>query len=360
MKLSLEFARAFAFSPSDSDHVRAEKAAILIVSTICCFFGLVWGAVYFSLFGVGLTTALPFGFSVIVGLALLASHITTDHRIAIHAQIICIIYITTFVQWSIGGVFDSGIVMAWALMGPLLALMFFPVRQAMMWQGLLVLNVLLTVIFDDLFVANGQNVGETTRHAFYVMNLGIASTVVFAFTAFCVADGINEKQKADRLLLNILPEKIARSLKSHTGVIADNYDSASVLFADIVNYTAYSSDKKPTHVVSILNDVFTRFDKLAEQHGLEKIKTIGDAYMVAGGLPEISDRHQLAIAAIALDMMDAVGSVITDGGKPFELRIGIHTGPVIAGVIGRRKFAYDLWGDTVNLASRLEASAKPG
>ncbi len=353
-------ASRFAYEASDSDDTRSEKTSIFLVAAACCFFGVVWSGVYFRLFGAGLTAALPLAFALIVGPALVVSHLRRDHRIAIHAQIPCIIYIATFVQLSIGDVFDSGFVMVWALLGPLIALMFVSVRQAIAWMGLFLLNVVVVAAFNDFFSAHGETVGEGQRLAFFAMNLGVASSVVFAFAAYFVKTALNEKRKADRLLLNILPAKTARMLKSRDGVIAEEFESVTVLFADIVDYTAYAGGRKASEVVSKLNEIFHLFDQLADRHGLEKIKTIGDAYMVVGGLPEPNERHCHAVAAMALEMMETIKTVDYGEGRSFTLRIGIHTGPVVAGVIGIRKFAYDLWGDTVNVASRLESNGVPG
>lgn len=167
-----------------------------------------------------------------------------------------------------------------------------------------------------------------------------------------------QRQQADRLLINILPYQIAQRLKLGTRTIAESLDQVSVLFADLVDFTAASSEMTPGQLVKLLNEIFSTFDQLAEFHQLEKIKTIGDAYMVAGGLPTPQDDHIVAIAQFALDIREAIKQFSRPDGRRFELRIGINTGPVVAGVIGRRKFAYDLWGDTVNIASRMEATGE--
>jgi adenylate cyclase len=164
-----------------------------------------------------------------------------------------------------------------------------------------------------------------------------------------------EREKSERLLLNILPEPIANRLKQGQSTIADSFAEVTVLFADIVNFTRLSDHMSPTKLVILLNEVFSAFDRLAEQHGLEKIKTIGDAYMVVGGLPTPRPDHAEAIAEMALDMQREVAQFTFEDGETLSIRIGIHTGPVIAGVIGARKFSYDLWGDTVNTASRMES-----
>ncbi|MEO1208687.1 MAG: adenylate/guanylate cyclase domain-containing protein [Cyanobacteria bacterium J06638_20] len=169
-----------------------------------------------------------------------------------------------------------------------------------------------------------------------------------------------QRKQADRLLVNILPYQIATRLKSGIRTIAESFDDVTVMFADLVDFTAASGQMSPKQLVDLLNDVFSTFDRLAEHHGIEKIKTIGDAYMVAGGLPSARPDHPDSVALMALDMQQAMENVFRPDGQPFRLRIGINTGPVIAGVIGMRKFAYDLWGDTVNIASRMETTGAPG
>jgi class 3 adenylate cyclase len=164
-----------------------------------------------------------------------------------------------------------------------------------------------------------------------------------------------ERDRADRLLLNILPGPIAEQLKRRQGTIADAYAEVTVLFADLVDFTPMSAGMAPEETVELLNTVFTEFDALAERHGLEKIKTIGDAYMVVAGAPNPREDHAHAAAEMALDMQRALQSVSERLGRKMTMRVGIHSGPVVAGVIGSKKFIYDLWGDTVNLASRMES-----
>jgi class 3 adenylate cyclase len=162
-----------------------------------------------------------------------------------------------------------------------------------------------------------------------------------------------------RLLLNVLPAPIAEKLKKQAGIIAERFDDVSVLFADIVGFTPLSARLPPAELLELLNCVFSRFDQLVEQHGLEKIKTIGDAYMVAGGLPEPRPDHLASMATLALAMHENVREVAQQPGG-LSLRVGLHAGSVIAGVIGMRKFIYDVWGDTVNTASRLESHGLAG
>jgi len=169
-----------------------------------------------------------------------------------------------------------------------------------------------------------------------------------------------EQEKSERLLRSILPQSIANRLKQDTSFIAEQFDQVTILFADIVGFTPLAARMPPKKLVNLLNEIFSTFDQLANKYGLEKIKTIGDAYIVAGGLPVVREDHATAIAEMALEIQAAITRFSTDLGKPFQIRIGINTGPVVAGVIGVAKLSYDLWGDTVNVASRMESTGMPG
>ncbi len=168
------------------------------------------------------------------------------------------------------------------------------------------------------------------------------------------------QQQSESLLLNILPKTIAEKLKQSTDAIAEHFDEVSILFSDIVGFTPLAARLSPIDLVKLLNDMFSKFDKLAEKYQLEKIKTIGDAYMVAAGLPTKRENHAQALAEMALDMQESIHEFCRETSEEFQIRIGIHSGPVVAGVIGKKKFIYDLWGDTVNVASRMESSGNPG
>ena len=169
-----------------------------------------------------------------------------------------------------------------------------------------------------------------------------------------------EHARSERLLLNILPPVISARLKDGEETIADGFQDVTVLFADIVGFTELSSKLPPADLVRVLNDVFSAFDQLADDLRLEKIKTIGDAYMVAAGLPELREDHAVVMVKMGLGMRDAVEELNKKQGFTLAVRIGVHSGPVVAGIIGKRKFSYDLWGDTVNTASRMESHGEKG
>ena len=212
-----------------------------------------------------------------------------------------------------------------------------------------------------------DNDDPTIREAFLMANVTTAFTIL-AIMSYVYSEAARkaeaklelEQQKSERLLLNILPASIAERLKESTTVIADHFESTTVMFSDIVGFTALSEKIPPSELVNRLNQIFCLFDDLADRHGLEKIKTIGDAYMVAGGFPDPSEGHASNVSAMALDMLAAIEACNREAEYPVSIRIGIHTGPAVAGVIGVKKFVYDVWGDTVNTASRLESSGLPG
>lgn len=216
--------------------------------------------------------------------------------------------------------------------------------------------------------ANVEKIGTSTDLSLRVFVTGKDELTTLGNTINSMLDALEssaqkvvaERERAEGLLLNILPPSIAKRLGHNQDTIADSFEEATVLFADIVNFTNLSSHISPTELVSMLNEIFSRFDRLLEQYDLEKIKTIGDSYMVVGGLPLIRPDHAEAIAEFALDMQQQIQEFNVQRGQSFSMRIGINTGPVVAGVIGLKKFIYDLWGDTVNIASRMESHGIPG
>ena len=190
----------------------------------------------------------------------------------------------------------------------------------------------------------------------------LAACAHYARRATLIAEAALDRahQLSEELLLNILPPPIAKRLKLRGGTIADDFAGVTVLFADIVGFTRLSARLPPERIVEMLNELFCRFDDLAGALGLEKIKTIGDCYMVAGGIPEPRADHAEVVAEMGLAMLGAVEEIAARSGEALSVRIGIHSGPVVAGVIGKRKFIYDLWGDTVNVASRMESHGIAG
>jgi guanylate cyclase len=169
-----------------------------------------------------------------------------------------------------------------------------------------------------------------------------------------------EQEKSENLLLNVLPKEVAAILKNESRLIADSFPEASVMFADLVGFTPLSAEMSPIEMVELLNEVYTHFDNLMEKYGLEKIRTIGDNYMVASGVPVPREDHAHALASMALEICDFSQAFQSKHGKAIQFRVGINSGPVVAGVVGQKKFHYDVWGDMVNVASRMESHGIPG
>lgn len=354
------FVFKFAAKPDDSQAIRSEKAAIFLVAASCSIAGVVWATTYWFIFGWGLTSFLPILFVIIVGSSLVVGHVTKNHRTTIYAQILSITLFPAFIQWSIGGIFDSGFVLAWASLGPLGALMFLSPRKSAPWFAVYFASLLITVVFDDFFAERALEVGDNTKRIFFAMNLSVSSLVVFLFAGYFVTETLKERRRANQLLLNVLPAQIAEALKLTDETIADHHDSVSVLFADVVGSTPLFAEMEPTEVVDWLNEAFSLLDDVVERHGLEKLRTMGDNFMVGSGVPAARDDHAHALTDCALDMILAIDALPARNDKRIRFRIGINSGPVVAGVIGKSKFHYDLWGDTVNVASRMESSGEVG
>ncbi|MGB0090979.1 MAG: adenylate/guanylate cyclase domain-containing protein, partial [Solirubrobacteraceae bacterium] len=263
-------------------------------------------------------------------------------------------------QWSLGGFGNSSAVCLWGFTSPLGALLFVGARQAVSWFVAFVGLVAVSAAIDPALAAGAPYIPSGVVIIFFALNiLGVASTA-YALLQYFVRARERDQARSERLLLNVLPEPVAARLKRDDGIIADAREDVTVMFADVVGFTRLSERLLAADVVALLDRVFASWDSLAAEHGVEKIKTIGDAYMVAGGIPLSREDHAEAIADTALAMAPALAGVAAEAGTVLQVRIGIDTGPVVAGVIGRAKFIYDLWGDTVNTASRMESHAQPG
>ncbi|MCO5182258.1 MAG: adenylate/guanylate cyclase domain-containing protein [Candidatus Promineofilum sp.] len=258
---------------------------------------------------------------------------------------------------AVSGGFTSGLwSLAWLMIVPL-AIYFVGGQRIGAFALLLAMGALIAaVLFEKRFAASPVVIPIWLILVHNFITLSSVLLMGYIWADFLISQLELARRQADALLLNVLPKSIAARLKAGEATIADRYDSVTVLFADIVDFTTMSSAADPVDVVNKLNEIFSDFDELAAQYGLEKIKTIGDAYMVAGGLPEPRDDHVEAVAAFAVDVVDIIGRHQSWTDEPIRLRVGINTGPIVAGVIGRQKFIYDLWGDAVNVASRMESN----
>ncbi len=341
---------------TDSDKDRTRRSLAVFATTA----SMSISAMYFVVFAViGLTLPAYVNVCYTIFSILLFPLLFSKHfEIGLQIGLILILVFPFAIQASLGGFVASGFQAIWALLSPVSALILLKNRtNVIRWFSAYLVLMITATIFDAEVTQFAPDVHANFTKINGILNISWASAVLIGMNWYFVTRSDLAQKRADDLLLNILPYSIARRLKYQPGVvIADGFDSVSILFADIVNFTKLSSDANPGDVVNFLNTIFSDFDELAIKYGLEKIKTIGDAYMVAGGLPNERPDHAHAIMEMGLEMLQVIKKHKAWHGEAIELRIGINTGSVVAGVIGRQKFIYDLWGDAVNVASRMESN----
>ena len=362
---------AVGFDADDSDDVRLDKAMVSLVASLLAAMSCVWIAIYLAI-GLPRSAAIPFVYQLCV-VASLVGFARTKRLRGIRTVLLVLMLVLPFaLQWSLGGFANGSAVAVWAGITPVLAYLF-GVRS---WASLAGFVALLAVsgMFETTLAGSAPHIGAGVRAALFVLNLAGPSVAAFFALLYFTTERDRtraalvhehrlleaEQTRSERLLLNILPAPIAEQLRDGATTIAESQPDVAVLFADIVGFTPLGEALEARALVELLNEVFVVFDDLAEAAGLEKIKTIGDAYMVVGGLPTPRADHLAAILELAMAMCHAISDVRTPHGEPLQLRVGVDAGPVVAGVIGRRKFSYDVWGDTVNTASRMESHGVVG
>lgn len=344
----------------DSEPVRLRKTLLIFL----CAAGIMvapWGARHLWSLGLPLATSAALGFALFSLLSLILLLVTKREGLAAWMLLFALLVTPGLIQWEMGGFTASGGMVHWSLLSPLCALIFLGSRWAIPWFGAFALVVIAVAVADR---TGGQDVNALILSC---ENLLLISCIAFIALRFFIIERdraeaalAREQNRSELLLLNILPAEIAQRLKGEHRPLADGYAEVSILFADLVGFTKMAASMSPERLVELLNDLFSRFDLLCDTYGVEKIKTIGDAYMVCAGLPVQRKDHAQAIVHLALAMQEALKDHNLEFGSDLNLRIGINSGPVVAGVIGLKKFIYDLWGDTVNIASRMESSGVPG
>jgi class 3 adenylate cyclase len=350
--------------PSDTPEERLRKSALVLSSLLITTLSFVWVGTYAAL-GLWRSALIPFAYQVasLVGLALF---VRTKRYAAYRASQVAMFLVLPFLlQWSLGGFVESGAVAIWAFVAPLGALVFYGPRPAISWFGAFLALVALSAVIDGVLPKPSEEIPSSVVVVFFALNILGPSITTFALLEHFVRSRDRahrllaaEQERSETLLLSIFPQTIAERLKVSQDVIAERSEEVSVVFADITGFTPVAERLPAEEVVVLLDEIFSAFDELVADHGLEKIKTIGDGYLVAAGIPTPRADHAEAAARVALAMRQALANLPAASG--LNLRVGIDSGPVVAGVIGRTKFGYDLWGDTVNTASRMQSHAPPG
>ena len=358
---------------TDSEELKLQKTVAILACGLMIFAAGLWMVIYTAL-GIRFEILVPVGFQLVSAGTLVHFLKTGNFAVFRFCQVSLYLFVPFIMQWGMGNFVTSSAVMLWALLAPIGVMVLHGPRQSIPW---FIAYLVLTAVsgFFDYFISFDSDHGLPlhTIAVFFVLNFAAISTIVYLLISYFVRERqrlstelsrshdqlVDAQEKSERLLLNMLPARVAERLKRQD-TVADGYADVTVMFADIVDFTGLSEELAPGDVIYMLNELFTGFDEIAARSGIEKIKTIGDAYMAAGGLNSNTPDYTAALAEAALHMQQFMRDRHSPNGTPLGLHIGIATGPVGAGVIGRTKFVYDLWGNTVNVAARLSSSAEFG
>jgi adenylate cyclase len=350
---------AIGADPRDTADERFRKRLLVGIALMILPFGFVWGCLYWVI-GEHWVALTPWAYVTGSTISLVVFARTRNFAFLRTAQLLLILIAPALGMVMLGGLHESSSVILWSLLAPLGAVAFGRPGRAWPWFAAFVATVVLALVLSEVVRPNGADLPYAFVRTFDVLNIVVVSFVAMLLLVTFARGRDSAQERVEALLLNVLPAEIAQRLQSDPNSIADHFDDASILFADVVDFTPLSSRLDAREVVGLLDRLFTSFDELVDRYDVEKIKTIGDCYMVAAGVPRRRPDHAQALAGLALEMRECAKSCLTEGPETdLRLRIGISSGPVVAGVIGRRRFLYDLWGDTVNMASRMESHGTP-
>jgi class 3 adenylate cyclase len=364
-------------SPSLPMDRQEEKLRRDLLIFACAFMNLavvLWLAIYWAM-GLHFSSNVPLIYQFVSVVSLIYYFKTKNFEVFRFVQLSLFLFVPFIMQWSIGSSVTSSGVMLWALLAPIGALVVSGWRESVPWFMAYIVMTVISGFFDYYLGTGASNeVPMKTIGVFFALNFATMSSIIYFLVRYFVVEMdkiktqldeqhqllAEEQKKSERVLLNVLPSSIAQRLKNQQGLIADGHADVTVMFADLVNFTQLTESLSPEQMVALLNVVFTGFDELCEKYGLEKIKTIGDAYMVVGGLTRERQNYTADVADLAMDMREFMNTNTEIARFKLGIHTGIATGPVVAGVLGSKRFIYDLWGDTVNIASRLTDEAVQG
>jgi guanylate cyclase len=344
--------------PRDTTDERFRKSLLVGVALLILPIGFLWGCLYWIV-GEHAVALTPWAYVAGSATSLVVFARTRNFALLRTAQQLLILLAPAAGMVMLGGLDESSAVILWSLFAPLGAVAFDRPGRAWPWFAAFVATMLLALALSEVVRPNGADLPEAFVRTFDILNIVVVSFVAMLLLVTFARGREAAQARVEALLLNVLPADIAQRLQSEPHSIADHFDEASILFADVVDFTPLSSRLDAREVVGLLDRLFTSFDELVDRYEVEKIKTIGDCYMVAAGVPRERPDHAHALAGLALELRECTKCLPDRDGHDLRLRIGISSGPVVAGVIGRRRFLYDLWGDTVNMASRMESHGTP-
>jgi class 3 adenylate cyclase len=354
----------FAHRSDDTEELAFIKQLIFLVSLSCCVCGLLWSFLYCIVFGWGLTAVLPLSFVVIVGSAMLISHRQADHRLLVYAQLFCITWISALIQWSIGSIDHSGLVIAWSFLGPLGAMIFLTFRQSLIWIAMFLVIVVVSAAFQPALLGHVLEVSDTEKTIFYIMNIGVSSSVVFMASAWFVNTIQFERGRVNQLLQRIkalfgqhVSTEVAQELISNdvSGSESKSYE-ATIMFLDIRDFTLFADSKLPNEVAAFQNIIFGEYINLVREHKGIVLQILGDGILAVFGAPIVTPNHPLDAVQAGYEMIHKTKHLSETGQVPeIKIGIGLHTGKVLAGEIGNQyRKSYSITGSNVIVAARIE------
>jgi adenylate cyclase len=345
--------------PNDDDDLRTRKHAFVLAAVGIIIAALLWAPAA-HLYGHSLLAGASLAFAAAATSTLVGFGVTKRYCVSVRTLLVLGLAYVVIGHVSFGGFRGGGGSLAWGLLAPVLAVLLFDVSSGLRWFAVYTAVVLVAMLIDPTIADLMPPTWEGLPIVILAYNLLGPTLIVLMLTASVDGERAAARSDYHRLLLEMVPTSVARQLYRGQHRVAEQHRSVSVIFADLVNFTAFTERTKADDVLLVLNDVFNTFDTLADRFGIEKVKTMGDGYMAVAGAPQPRDDHADAAVRFAVALHHAISRRAAMRSRGLLLRVGIASGPVTAGVIGRRRWAYDLWGDTVNLASRMESTGIPG
>ena len=355
---------SFAKRTDDSSNTSFMKRLILVIALSCSLSGLIWSLIYYLVFGFGVTMALPLLFTLIMGASIIVSHLLKEYYILVYAQLICITWISALLQWSIGSMGDSGLVILWSFLGPMGALIFLSVRQAAVWMGMFVFIVIISSVFEPQLLGEKLSVSSGERVLFYSMNIITSLLIAFITATWFVKTIQSERNNSEILkdkIKNLLGQHVSKEVaiellsKDETFPVSNAYDT-SIMFLDIRDFTLFADSRAPSEVANFQNVVFSELINIVESNRGNVIQLLGDGIYAVFGAPKKNETHHLDAVTAGIQMIEKIKFLSNNGKIPkIKLGIGIHSGRVVAGEIGNEnRKAYSLAGSNVIIAARIE------
>jgi class 3 adenylate cyclase len=369
----LDYLKKIGASPDDSSEQQLRKYTLLLITVSCCVAAPIWALAYYFM-GLHLSAIVPLIYVAVMLPVIAVFAYTRNEQLLLNAQLFAIFLCPLVMQWLAGGLMKGGVIILWSFLAPLSALIFHDIGKARFWMVMVILGIGATAFFNDYFEQFGYYIDKSQKILLDSMNVAGATAIVF-FTMQYFVRTINkntrqienEKQKTDTLLLNILPAQVAEELKVTGKSNPTLYQNTTIIFTDFKDFTQFGELFTPRELISELETCFEKFDEIITRHGLEKIKTMGDAYMCVAGILKHGDNAVMnAVNAVkaAVEIADCIRIMhderLSQGKVFWDIRIGVHTGDVVGGIVGKKKFAFDIWGDAVNTANRLETNGEEG